>query len=81
LAFLTQLPRLVVPGGQLVIASPFSWLKEYTPQREWLTAAALEHRLHPHFKLVQRRDLPFVIREHRRKYQLVVSEVLTFKRC
>jgi SAM-dependent methyltransferase len=81
LAFLNQLPRIVAPGGQLVIASPFSWLKEYTSPREWFTPTALEGCLHPFFELVQRRDLPFLIREHRRKYQLVVSEVLTFKRC
>ena len=81
MVFLRPLPRIVAPKGQLVIASPFSWLKEYTRTREWLTPSDLERRLHPHFKLIQRRDLPFVIREHRRKYQLVVSEVLTFKRC
>ena len=79
--FLRQLPELVSPGGQLLIASPFSWLKEYTPRRLWLTPSAIEKALAPHFHLRQSRDIPFVIREHRRKYQLVVSEVLTFKRC
>jgi SAM-dependent methyltransferase len=78
--FLRQLPGLVSPGGQLLIASPFSWLKEYTPRREWMTPSVLEKTLAPHFRLRQRRDIPFLIREHRRKYQLVVSEVLTFKR-
>jgi SAM-dependent methyltransferase len=80
-AFLRQLPDLVSPGGQLLIASPFSWLKEYTSRGEWLMPSDLERALHPHFRLERRRDVPFVIREHRRKYQLVVSEVLTFKRC
>jgi SAM-dependent methyltransferase len=80
-AFLRQLPDLVSPGGQLLIASPFSWLKVYTPRREWLTPSDVERALAPRFRLRQRRDIPFVIREHRRKYQLVVSEVLTFKRC
>ena len=80
-AFLSQLPDLVLPGGNLVIASPFSWLKEYTPRREWLTSADVQKALAPHFRLEMRRDIPFVIREHRRKYQLVISEVLTFKRC
>jgi putative 4-mercaptohistidine N1-methyltranferase len=80
-AFCRRLPGLISPGGQLVIASPFSWLKEYTPQREWLTSSDLRALLQPQFQLMRRRDLPFVIREHRRKYQLVVSEVLTFKRC
>ena len=79
-AFLSQLPGLVRQGGQLVIASPFSWLPEYTPTREWLTATDLEERLEPSFRMVRTRDLPFVIREHRRKYQLVVSHVMTFVR-
>jgi SAM-dependent methyltransferase len=79
--FLRQLPDLLLPGGQLVIASPFSWLKEYTPRREWLTAADAQKALAPHFRLQWHSDIPFVIREHRRKYQLVVSEVLSFKRC
>jgi hypothetical protein len=36
--------------------------------------------LRPHFRLARRGDLPFLIREHRRKYQLVVAEVFTFVR-
>jgi SAM-dependent methyltransferase len=79
--FLRQLPGLVLTGGQLVIASPFSWLKEYTPRRDWLTPADVQEALAPHFHLQLHRDIPFVIREHRRKYQLVVSDVMTFKRC
>lgn len=80
-AFLRRVSSLVSSGGQLVIASPFSWLKEYTPRREWMARSDVEKALRPHFRLQQHRDIPFVIREHRRKYQLIVSEVLTFKRC
>ena len=80
-AFLRCLPALVCRGGQLIIASPFSWLKEYTPSREWLSSSDLEALLRPCFQLSRRRDIPFIIREHRRKYQLVISQVLTFKRC
>jgi hypothetical protein len=36
--------------------------------------------LRPHFRLARHGDLPFLIREHRRKYQLVVAEVFTFIR-
>jgi hypothetical protein len=32
------------------------------------------------FTRVDRLDLPFVIREHRRKYQLVVSDLSVFRR-
>lgn len=84
--FLSQLPGLVVPGGQLLIASPYTWMKEYTPRNEWLSRGgqsatqALDSTLKPHFKLARRRDLPFLIREHRRKYQWCVSEVSTYIR-
>jgi len=77
--FLTQLHRLIVPGGQLVIGSPFSWLEDFTPRREWLTAKEVESLLRPHFRLARRRDLAFLLREHRRKYQLVVSDILVFQ--
>ncbi len=79
--FLEQVPRLVAPGGQLLIASPFSWLEQYTPRRRWLTSRQVRLLLRPHFRLRRRRDLPLVIREHRRKYQLIVSEVLVFQRA
>ena len=78
--FLSQLPRLVMPGGQLIVASPFSWLEDYTPRREWLSQEDVAQLLHPHFRLVRRRDLPFLIREHLRKYQLVVANVLVYTR-
>ena len=78
--FLNQLPRLLAPGGQLLLASPFTWLEEYTPSREWLPSTEVPVLLRPHFRLARHGDLPFLIREHRRKYQLVVAEVFTFVR-
>ncbi|MEC8989007.1 MAG: putative 4-mercaptohistidine N1-methyltransferase, partial [Verrucomicrobiota bacterium] len=33
---LEQLPSLVASGGQLIIASPCTWLEEYTPKTDWL---------------------------------------------
>jgi len=75
----------VVPKGQLVIASPYTWMEEYTPRRNWLGGREhLDHfidsLLRPMFHLVRRRDIPFLIREHRRKYQWCVSEVSTYVR-
>jgi SAM-dependent methyltransferase len=78
--FLARLPDLVVPGGQLVLATPYSWLEPYTPRRHWIRPAELPDLLAPRFALKRRRDLPFLIREHERKYQLVISDVLTFRR-
>ncbi len=77
---LRRLPALVKPGGQLILTSPYTWLREYTPRKHWLgggrgrTFAAIRTILAPHFKLARRLDLPFVIREHARKFQLGVAE-------
>ena len=32
LDFLDRLPHLVVPGGIVVLTSPYTWLEEYTPK-------------------------------------------------
>lgn len=88
---LAQLPRLVSPGGQLVITSPYTWLEEFTPQANWLggcerdgqrvtTRAGLEAALRPHFDLVGMRDLPFLLREHARKFQWSVAEATIWRR-
>jgi ribosome modulation factor len=82
---LERLPGLVRPGGQLILASPYTWLASYTPRKKWLggftrggrpvkTFDALRRILKPHFKLIRRLDLPFLLREHTRKYQLGISE-------
>ncbi len=84
-AFLATLPGLVRPGGTLVLTSPYTWLEEYTPRDEWLgredcaTSAALAELL-PDFRLIRRLDLPFVIREHARKFQWSVAEATVWKR-
>ena len=78
---LERLPGLVAPGGQLIIASPFTWLEDYTPQRAWLgghedagsTSRTLKGFLDADFELVREVDLPYLIREHARKYQWSVS--------
>jgi putative 4-mercaptohistidine N1-methyltranferase len=82
---LRQLPRLVRPGGQLILASPYTWLREFTPRENWLggferagrrikTLDALKEILSSHFELAGCKDLPFLIREHARKFQWSVAE-------
>jgi SAM-dependent methyltransferase len=78
--FLAQLHRLLRPGGQLLLTSPYSWLGQYTPRRHWLSSDDLKALLRPRFHLVRRRELPLLIREHARKCQLVIPEVLTFRK-
>ena len=88
---LERLPSLVAPGGQLVIASPFTWLEEYTPREHWLggyerngrlvrSADTLRKVLEADFEFVRETDLPFLIREHVRKYQWSVSWAGTWLR-
>ncbi len=78
---LKRLPDLVAPGGQLLLATPFSWLEEFTPQEHWLgglqesapSFEILTSHLAPHFQLEHSTNLPFLIREHSRKYQYGIS--------
>ena len=75
--FLQRLPGLVAPGGQLLLTTPFSWLPEYTAPEHWIGGRtntepswdALGKALEPHFELQLAKDLPFLIREHSRKFQ------------
>ena len=78
--FLARVPDLVNPGGQLLLTTPFSWLEEYTPREHWIggrgetsSADALQDLLSPRFELRLAKDIPFLIREHARKYQWSVA--------
>lgn len=76
--FLNRLPSLVEDGGELVLATPFSWLEEYTPKENWPKGSSfawLKSYLEGSFDLIETNDEPFLIREHARKYQLVFSKV------
>lgn len=81
--FLNRLPELVKPGGKLVLATPATWLPEYTPpenQPNGLTLDFLLHYLGSDFELVEAREIPFLIREHERKLQLSTSQTSLWKR-
>jgi putative 4-mercaptohistidine N1-methyltranferase len=84
--FLARLPLLVKPGGQLVLTTPCTWLEEFTPRANWLcrgpgaTLDGLRAHLDTHFNLVKQIDLPFLIREHARKFQWSVAQGTLWKR-
>ena len=82
---LSRLASLVEKGGQLIITSPYTWLEEYTPKENWLggyedngksvsTLDGLKGTLEKDFDLQTTKDLPFLIREHARKYQWSVAQ-------
>ncbi len=81
--FLARLPDLMKPGGQLAITTPCTWLEEFTPRENWPHGTTLEflrENLETAFDLVKTRDLPFLIREHGRKFQWVVSQGSAWRR-
>ncbi|MFP4282753.1 MAG: putative 4-mercaptohistidine N1-methyltransferase [Opitutales bacterium] len=85
---LERLASLVRPGGQLVLTTPHTWMEEFTESSRWLAPAdgespplgPLTAALAPAFSLVRHRDMPFLIREHRRKFQWSVAEATIWRR-
>jgi putative 4-mercaptohistidine N1-methyltranferase len=92
LKFLTSVHERLNLGGLLLIASPYTWLEEHTQRAQWLggfkkdgenfsTLDGLKQALAPHFRLLQGPlDVPFVIRETRRKFQHSCSELTIWER-
>jgi putative 4-mercaptohistidine N1-methyltranferase len=90
--FLGSVHARLNPGGLLMIASPYTWLEEHTRREEWVggfkkdgenftTLDGLKALLSPHFRLVEGPlEVPFVIRETRRKFQHSLSEVTLWER-
>ena len=79
-------------GGILVIASPFTWLTEYTEREEWLggykestgeslsSTDALDRVLDKCKRVGGPEEIEFVIRETKRKYQHSISEFNIFEK-
>ncbi|MEM7791223.1 MAG: putative 4-mercaptohistidine N1-methyltransferase [Verrucomicrobiota bacterium] len=86
LRVLHRLTEIVRPGGQLLITTPFTWLEEYTPSENWLgngaqdSFAGLRRALEPKFELMKRWDMPFLIREHARKFQYSLAQASRWKK-
>ena len=90
--FLQSIHERINAGGILMIASPYTWLEEYTPKEEWIggfkrdggnvtTLEGLKELLEPHFRMISEPEkVPFVIRETMHKYQHSLSEVTLWER-
>lgn len=80
---LERLPQLVRSGGRLVIATPATWLEEHTPvanQPSGETLDFLEGSFGESFSLHSADEIPFLIREHRRKFQISTSQTSVWVR-
>ncbi|MEO6053199.1 MAG: putative 4-mercaptohistidine N1-methyltransferase [Chthoniobacterales bacterium] len=80
--FFSRLPELVRQEGVLLICSPYTWMENFTPLENWIGAKnpqdfsafeTIEKILVPDFELLGTREIPFLIREHARKFQWSVS--------
>lgn len=88
MALLQRLPSLVQSGGQLIITTPHTWLSRFTQPDLWIggkpesgqTLEVLKQILLPNFELLVVKDLPFLIREHSRKFQWSVAQLSTWVR-
>lgn len=90
--FLESVHERINELGLLVIASPYTWLEEYTPKEHWVggyrkngedfsTFDGLKEMLAPHFRLLfEPWSLPFVIRETRNKFQHSFSELTVWEK-
>ena len=83
---LREIKRLVRTNGHLILASPYTWLEEFSPRENWLadssstTLSRIQKCLEPELDLVTTKDLPFLIREHARKFQWSVAQVSVWKK-
>jgi putative 4-mercaptohistidine N1-methyltranferase len=77
--FIRGLPKLLKSNGQLIIISPYSWLEEFTSHSNWLnkkqnSLEAIKELFGTNMQLIRTLDMPFLIREHFRKYEWCVSQ-------
>ena len=92
-AFLRIIKERMNAGGLLALASPYTWLEEHTPRDKWLggfkaetgenftTIDGIAAILAPEFTLAADPiDVPFVIRETRRKYQYGISQLSMWRK-
>jgi putative 4-mercaptohistidine N1-methyltranferase len=89
---LRSFSTLVRPGGHLILSSPYTWLEEFTPKPAWLggrydgagnpesTLSGIKETLLAAFDLRVTKELPFLIREHARKFQWSVAQATVWQR-
>lgn len=91
--FLKEMKSRINGGGLLVLTSPYTWLEEHTPRDAWLggfknstgenytTLEGLQDNLAPEFEIVDEPlDIPFVIRETRRKFQYTTAQLTAWRK-
>jgi putative 4-mercaptohistidine N1-methyltranferase len=81
----------VKPGGILLLTSPYTWLPQFTPKSAWVggyeregdevtTVGGLKAALGTEFELLYQEDTPLLIREHKRKFQYIITHMTIWRR-
>jgi len=90
--FLREIHNRLSDDGTLVISSPYTLLEEFTPRPHWIGGFELNGEprtvldgmrevLADHFEEIQApEDVPFVIRETRRKFQHTIAQLSAWRR-
>jgi putative 4-mercaptohistidine N1-methyltranferase len=90
--FLATIHERLNPGGLLILASPYTWIAGYTSRENWLggfkqdgepvtTLDGLHKYLDENFtRIGGPEEIPFVIRETKRKFQHTLSEFTVWER-
>jgi putative 4-mercaptohistidine N1-methyltranferase len=88
---LAEVGRRVRQGGVVVVTSPYTWMADYALVEEWLaggrdagesgdSAREIGETLGAEFSLERRMDVPFLIREHARKFQWSEAELTVWRK-
>ncbi len=80
---LARLPSLVNPGGELILATPCTWLETFTPPENWPATGTFDwlvSALGPAFELAETTEEPLLIRETARKFQWTSSLLTRWRR-
>ncbi len=89
--FLEDMAARIHKGGLFILTSPYTWQEESTPKEKWIggykrdgenmtTLQGLEEILGANFRLLDTRDVPFVIQETARKHQHTVAQMSVWEK-
>jgi len=89
--FLDSLASKLNEKGILILTSPYTWQEESTAKEKWIggykrdgenvsTLQGLEVILGKEFKLIDTRDVPFVIQETARKHQHTIAQMSVWEK-
>jgi len=89
--FLESLVTRLNENGMLILTSPYTWQEESTAKEKWIggikrdgenvtTLQGLKEILGKDFKLIDTRDVPFVIQETARKHQHTIAQMSVWEK-